>query len=85
MSRKSSFVPIRVKSHSGYRVEEYPKSFTLGSREYEIMEIIDRWYQGERDPESPVADYFKVKTRDGKTAIIQYDREMLRWFLVEGM
>ena len=85
MRRKSTLAPIQVKSHSGYKAEEYPLSFSVGSREYEIQEIIDRWYQGERDPESPTADYFKVRLRSGKEAIIQYDREMLRWFLVGGL
>ena len=83
MHHESSFVPIHVRSHSGYRAEEYPLSFVLESREYEIEEIIDRWYQGKRDPESPAADYFRVKLETGEEAIIQYDREMQRWFFVE--
>lgn len=34
---------IHVQCYAGYRGEEEPRSFDLGDRRIEVMEIIDRW------------------------------------------
>lgn len=66
---------IKVKSYSGYKADERPLSFTLGERELQVKEILDRWY-GEGQ------DYFKVRADDDYTYIIRYDREKDVWELV---
>ena len=66
------FIPIEVECHSGYRADEYPKCFYWDNERFDILEIVDRWYQGERDPEWPVSNYFKVDTIQGGPYIIRH-------------
>jgi len=62
VSENTTLIPIEVECHSGYKADEYPKCFHLNNDRYEIVEIPDRWYQGELDPEWPASNYFKVHT-----------------------
>lgn len=73
---------IEVRCHSGYKADEYPKSFIWYEKEFEIIEIMDRWYQGDRNPEVPTADYFKVKVNDGTIFLIKHDLAEDIWSLV---
>jgi hypothetical protein len=57
-------VPIKVECYSGYRNDETPRSFIWNNRRYEIVEIIDRWYQTSREPAVPTSDYFKIRAED---------------------
>ncbi len=75
-------VPIEVECHSGYKDCEYPKMFIWYEKRYEIVEIIDRWYQGDRDPEVPAADYFKVRAVDGGNYILKHVQNSDCWYLV---
>lgn len=74
-------IPIKVECHSGYKANEYPKCFYWNNDRFEIQEIIDRWYQGDRDPEWPVSNYFRVDTTCGKQYIIKHDIENDEWYL----
>jgi len=77
----TQLIPIEVECYSGYRADDYPKCFHLYNDRYEILEILDRWYQGELDPELPVSNYFKVLTdRDGPF-IIKHDIAADEWYL----
>lgn len=73
-------VPVRVGSHSGYKADEYPEYFVLEERRIEILEISDRWYQGESSPGDPVSDYFKVRTPEG-IYLIRHDLASDEWYL----
>ncbi len=53
-------IPIQVQCYAGYKADESPCRFFLGDIWIEVQEILDRWYQGNRDSEWPIADYFKV-------------------------
>jgi hypothetical protein len=75
-------IPIEVTCHSGYKADEHPKSFTWFEKEFIIIEIIDRWYQGNRDPLVPAADYFRVKANDGGQYIIKNEKESDQWYLI---
>ena len=75
-------VPVEVKSHSGYKSDEYPLSFELDFTEYSINEITDRWYQGESDPQFPASNYFRVKTASGDEYILKHEVKKDKWFLV---
>ena len=77
-----SLIPIKVESHSGYKAEEYPKYFYLKGEKYEIIEIIDRWYQTRQNDEWPTADYFKVFTKDNKQFLIKHETENDEWYWV---
>lgn len=74
-------IPINVECWSGYKADEYPKCFYLEDVRHEISEVIDRWYQGEYNPEWPVSNYFKVVTSAGAQFIIKHDLQADKWFL----
>jgi hypothetical protein len=78
----NDFIPIMVKTHSGYKADEYPKYFYWDNIRFEIIEILDRWYQGNQNPEFPAADYFKVRTNDRKTYILKHENNPDNWFLL---
>jgi hypothetical protein len=52
-------------------------SFDLDEETYEIASIEDRW----RDPQ---AEYFKVRTTDGKVFLLRYDERADEWTLQSG-
>lgn len=69
----SGFIPVRAESYSGYIADEYPKCFYIDDIRYEVLEVTDRWYQGDVDPEFPVSDYFKVIASDKKEYILKHE------------
>jgi hypothetical protein len=73
--------PIKVRSHSGYKAYEYPKSFQWNDEWFDIEEITDRWYQAEKDPDIPAADFFKVKADNGKAFLLKHSLEKEEWML----
>jgi hypothetical protein len=76
-------VPIIVESYSGYKADEYPKSFYWHDKKFEIKEITDRWFEGYPSAERPAVDYFKVRTNTDMLCIIKHDIEMDEWYLVK--
>src|SRR5262245_36448216 len=70
-------LPIQVEAYSGYKANERPTSFVLDEETYEIASIEDRW----QDPE---AEYFKVRTTDGKLYLLRYDQRADEWTLQSG-
>jgi hypothetical protein len=76
-------IPIEVECYSGYKADEYPKCFYMAGNKYEIKEILDRWYQGNRDPKWIAANYFKVVTTDGKKFILKHEIEIDEWSLIK--
>lgn len=72
---KLELTPIQVECHSGYKADEYPKSFLWQNERHEIVEIIDRWHHGEQSPEYHVSDNFKVTITRGETYILKHDLE----------
>lgn len=76
-------IPIKVQCYSGYKANEYPVCFYWKDEKFDISEITDRWYQGGRDPEYPVADYFKVLTIHGRHYLIKHEVENEKWFLIK--
>ena len=74
-------IPVKVECHSGYKADEYPVCFYWKGEQFMIQEIIDRWYQGDRNPEWPVANYFKVLTAQGDQYILKHEPETGAWYL----
>src|SRR5215510_14233957 len=70
-------LPIHVDAYSGYKANERPIRFDLDEDTYEIASIEDRW----QDPE---AEYFKVRTTDGKLYLLRYDERTDEWTLQSG-
>jgi hypothetical protein len=57
----------------------------MEGRRLEIDAVTDRWYEGGREPGSPVTDYFKVRTSGGETLLLRHEHEGHVWYLVVGM
>src|SRR5215472_16051867 len=70
-------VPVYVEAHSGYKCNERPVRFHLDEEVYEIAAIEDRW-------QDPNAEYFKVRTVDGKRYLLRYDERADEWTLQSG-
>ena len=65
---------IRVECYAGYRGEETPQRFHLGSRTVDVMDVLDRWL-------GPDHRYFKVRGADGSTYILRHDVASHAWEL----
>ncbi len=75
-------ISIRVECYSGYKANEYPRRFYWDDTLFEIKEILDRWYQGDANPEFPTADYYKVQTASSGQFILKHELKNDKWFLV---
>jgi len=72
MTRDS--LSLRVECYAGYRGEETPRRFTIGTRGIEVLEVIDQWL-------APDHRYFKVKCDDDGIYILRHDVASGRWEL----
>lgn len=76
-------IPIRVECYAGYREAETPRAVDTGSGRTTVLQIVDRWYEAGREPETAAADYFKVSTADSRLLILKWERSSSAWFLVQ--
>lgn len=76
------FVSIEVQAYAGHKADESPRAFILQGKRFVIKEVVDRWYQADRDPTVPSADYFRVRTLEGRLFVIKRDNESQEWFLL---
>jgi len=81
MGRKLSYgsfkaMQVRVQCYSGYKADQRPVRFELGTRSLEIRELLDQWY-------SPTGSYFRVLADDGNLYVLGHDWEFEqdRWTL----
>ncbi|UCF38173.1 MAG: hypothetical protein JSU96_04780 [Acidobacteriota bacterium] len=65
---------VKVLSYDGYKADERPRVFELGSIGYEVRKVLDRWYE-------PGGAYFKVRASDGNIYILKNSFEK-GWSLV---
>lgn len=65
---------IRVECYAGYRGEETPRRFWLGTKKIAVLEILDRWM-------APDHRYFKVLGEDNAVYILRHDAESWDWEL----
>lgn len=65
---------IQVECYAGYRGEETPRRFRLGTKKIEVQEILDRWM-------APDHRYFKVLGDDNAVYILRHDAESWSWDL----
>jgi hypothetical protein len=73
------FEIIEVQCYSGYKSNDRPVRFSFNGREFRVMQIIDRWYEGSLDSSMPVLDYFKILTDDGEQYIIRHNHLFDKW------
>jgi len=68
---------LKVECYSGYRADERPMRFTMGSppgRTLEVKEVVDQWYGvGYR--------CFKVRADDDNLYILRHQESEDRWTL----
>lgn len=69
---------FEVVSYSGYRGEETPRAFLLGSGRVEVAEVLERWKE-QRVAERSIKRYFKVKGDDGMVYTLCYDEQEKEW------
>jgi hypothetical protein len=67
-------IRVDVECYSGYKREERPLRFTIGSRTLEVSNVQDQWY-------SPSAKYFRVVANDGNIYILRHDEGQDLWTL----
>jgi hypothetical protein len=70
-------LPVYVDSYSGYKASERPLRFHLDDETYDIASVEDRWQE-------PNAEYFKVRSVDGKLYLLRYDERADEWTLQSG-
>ena len=63
---------VQVGCYAGYRGEETPRRFRLGTRRIAVRDLLDRWL-------APDHRYFKVLGDDGGTYILRHDPVNDRW------
>ncbi len=56
---------VQVECHAGYRGAERPVCFYLDGRRYEVVEVLDRWYE-------PEDTFFKILASDGNLYILRH-------------
>jgi hypothetical protein len=74
-------VPVPVECHAGYKGEEYPLAVRVADERREVVEILDRWYQGSPGPGASASEYFKVRTAQG-LLVLKHDTRAQAWFLM---
>jgi hypothetical protein len=72
---------IEVVAYSGYRGEEYPRSFVIRGEKIEVSEILSMWVE-ERLGDKRRKRVFRVKGTDGYEYEVHYDEEIKQWFLM---
>jgi hypothetical protein len=65
---------LSVRCYAGHRSEETPISFVIGSRQVEVLEVIDRWL-------APTHRYFKIRGNDTGVYILRHDGTTDEWEL----
>ena len=72
MIQSTAYEAVRVECYSGYRANERPRAFTFRRHRREVLEIVDRWYEGNSDVSRPEINYFKVRTTEGELFLLRY-------------
>jgi len=73
------FERVEVLSRDEYREAERPVSFMWRGKRFEIEEILDRWYEGHRDPTRMPLRYFRVRTKGGEVHVLRYHEFFAAW------
>ena len=63
---------IRVECYAGYRGEQEPIAFWLGTRRLAVHAVTDRWF-------APSQRWFRVDADDGDMYVLRHDEESGDW------
>ena len=72
MTRDS--LSLQVECYAGYRGEETPRRFSIGTRSIEVLDVIDQWLE-------PGHRYSKARGDDDGIYILRHDVASNRWEL----
>ncbi len=75
-------IPVDVNCHAGYKADEYPEHFTWNNIDFEVEEIIDRWYESYQNIDKNTIYYYKVKTNMAGIYMMKHEVERDRWYLL---
>jgi hypothetical protein len=70
----SKSIKLHVDCYSGHTARERPVRFAMGEKNYNVTDLIDRWY-------GPDYLYFKVRADDGNIYILKCDEINDEWVL----
>ena len=76
------FEVINVNAYSGYKSDERPASFRFQGKDYKVVEIVDRWYEGSVESKNPCMNYFKVKAEDSREYVLRYNSLFDKWSIL---
>jgi hypothetical protein len=65
---------VQVQCYWDTNTREFPDRFTLGNHDYQVEELLDRWY-GQDDT------YFKLRAGDGNIYILRHKPASDTWSL----
>jgi len=65
---------VRVECYAGYRGEQAPTRFYMGTREVAVVDVVDRWL-------GPKYRYFKLRGSDGGVYILRNNTAKVSWEL----
>ncbi|MFQ5600908.1 MAG: hypothetical protein ACE5G2_10195 [Candidatus Krumholzibacteriia bacterium] len=77
--------PIRVGASYRSGSSPEPEHFHVRNVAYDVVEIVDRWYEGPRRAGNPIRYYFKVRSRGDSLFLLAYEEPSAQWFLVKAL
>jgi hypothetical protein len=77
------WLEVQVECYEGYKSRERPQRLTTKDAVIEIIEVVDRWYEGGVRAGSVVLNYFEVKGSDGKIYLLRYNALFDRWAMAK--
>lgn len=67
------WIKIKAETHSN------PTYFYLEDKRLEIEDILDRWYQGNLNPEFPESNYWKIRINSGEEFLLKQEIRSGNW------
>lgn len=65
---------VQVECYAGYKADERPVRFHMGTRSLNVDEVQDKWY-------SPGVRYFRLKAEDGNIYVLRHEMAQDTWIL----
>ncbi len=76
------FERIEVESRDEYMGAQEPLAFLWRGRQFRIVEVLDRWYEGRMDSKCMPLRYFRVRTEGEEVFILRYHELFVAWSLL---
>ncbi len=73
------FEAVTVHTRDEYRAAQEPTAFEWRGRRFEVVQIVDRWYEGRLDSTRLPLSYFRVRTDGGEEFVLRYHEFFRVW------